>query len=57
MADWVRVAEMLKEYLTFYGDYYTLNRKVTVIDHKCADPNSDIVIDDDFNLLFDEIYE
>ncbi len=30
---------MLKEYLTFYGDYYTLNRKVTVIEHKCADPN------------------
>ncbi len=30
---------MLKECLTFYGDYYTLNRKVTVIEHKCADPN------------------
>ena len=39
MADWAEVAEMLKEYLTFYGDYYTLNRKVTVIEHKCADPN------------------
>ena len=38
MSEWVRVAEMLREYLMKYPDYYTLNRKVIVIDHESADP-------------------
>jgi hypothetical protein len=38
MSEWERVAEMLKEYLTKYPDYYTLNRKVIIIEHDSADP-------------------
>jgi hypothetical protein len=38
MADWVRLAEMFKEYLRCEGDHYTLDRKVVIIDHYYTNP-------------------